>query len=148
MASLTEIIHELVVSGPVPAKAVAEAIGKPYNTLLRELNPEDAGAKVGVELLVPLMRTTGSLEPLHHLAQVMGCALIELPKGPVCLDHAKSAALNAVAEFGQVVEAFNDAAYDGHINPAEFARIEREAYEAIKAIQSFLHGIEPVGGAR
>lgn len=45
---LIKEIQKMVRDGEVPAKSVAEAVGKPYSTLMREINPYDKGAKLGV----------------------------------------------------------------------------------------------------
>ena len=46
---LIKEIQKMVRDGEVPAKSVAEAVGKPYSsTLMREINPHDKGAKLGV----------------------------------------------------------------------------------------------------
>ena len=36
---LIKEIQKMVRDGEVPAKSVAEAVGKPYSTLMREINP-------------------------------------------------------------------------------------------------------------
>ena len=41
MSKVIKAIHETVVNGKMPSKAIASAIGKPYSTLLRETNPLD-----------------------------------------------------------------------------------------------------------
>ena len=46
---LIKEIQKMVRDGEVPAKSVAEAVGKPYSTLMREINPYDKGAKLGVD---------------------------------------------------------------------------------------------------
>ena len=46
--------------GEVPAKSVAEAVGKPYSTLMREINPYDKGAKLGVETFMGIRDQTQS----------------------------------------------------------------------------------------
>ena len=38
--SLLDVIHEIVTEGSKPAKVVAEEIGKPYKTLMRELDED------------------------------------------------------------------------------------------------------------
>lgn len=48
---LIKEIQKMVRDGEVPAKSVAEAVGKPYSTLMREINPYDKGAKLGVDWL-------------------------------------------------------------------------------------------------
>ena len=59
MNKVVKAIHETVVNGKMPSKAIASAIGKPYSTLLRETNPLDPGAKLGVETFMAIIETTG-----------------------------------------------------------------------------------------
>ena len=56
-------------------KAIAQAVGKPYSTLLREVNPYDTGAKLGAETLMHIMKTTGNVTPLEKMALEMGYRL-------------------------------------------------------------------------
>lgn len=74
--NLARIVHDIVLNSPVPAKALAKEIGKPYSTLLREVNPYDTGAKLGVETLLDIMKRTGSVAPLEFMAQQFGYALV------------------------------------------------------------------------
>lgn len=67
--------HELVLDNPVPAKDLAKSIGKPYSTLLREVNPYDTGAKLGAETLLQIMTQTGDLKPLEFMASSLGYEL-------------------------------------------------------------------------
>lgn len=76
-AELTKIVQEVVLEGRMPAKAVALEIGKPYPTLMRELNSYDEGAKLGAETLLEIMRITGNVEPLLQMARELGYALVE-----------------------------------------------------------------------
>ena len=41
-AELSDIIQTMILKSPIPAKILAEQIGKPYSTLLREANPNDS----------------------------------------------------------------------------------------------------------
>ena len=54
---LITTVHDLVLESPIGAKAIAQAVGKPYSTLLREVNPYDTGAKLGAETLMHIMKT-------------------------------------------------------------------------------------------
>lgn len=74
--SITRAAQECVLEGAVSAKEVADSIGKPYSTLLRELNPFDARAKLGAETLVEIMRITGDIEPLKRMAEQLGFSLV------------------------------------------------------------------------
>ena len=68
---LITTVHDLVLESPIGAKAV----GKPYSTLLREVNPYDTGAKLGAETLMHIMKTTGNVTPLEKMALEMGYRL-------------------------------------------------------------------------
>lgn len=75
VSELSTLIHNLVLDNPVPAKDLAKAIGKPYSTLLREVNPYDAGAKLGAETLLQIMLQTGDTKPLEYMAGKLGYSL-------------------------------------------------------------------------
>ena len=79
VSELLYLSHCMVLEAPQSARDIAQAVGKPYSTLLREVNPYDTGAKLGVETLLELMRVTGSLAPLRYMAQELGCTLNEHP---------------------------------------------------------------------
>ncbi len=74
-SDLIKVVHNIVLESAIPAKALAKEIGKPYSTLLREVNPYDAGAKLGVETLLQIMRFTGNVAPLEYMADQLGYAL-------------------------------------------------------------------------
>lgn len=71
-ANLISAVHDLVLESGLGAKNIAAAVGKPYSTLLREVNPFDDGAKLGAETLVDIMRVTGNIQPLEHIAEQFG----------------------------------------------------------------------------
>lgn len=78
---LITTVHDLVLESPIGAKAIAQAVGKPYSTLLREVNPYDTGAKLGAETLMHIMKTTGNISPLEKMAFEMGYRLEPNKKG-------------------------------------------------------------------
>ncbi len=73
---LIALVHEIVLESELPAKALAEEIGKPYSTLLREVNPYDRGAKLGVETLLRIMLRTRNVSPLAYMANMLGYSLV------------------------------------------------------------------------
>jgi len=77
---VTKITQGVVLEGPKPAKIVAEIIGKPYSTLLREINPYDTGAKIGVETLLQIMKVTQNSSPLDFMAKELGYTLVPLDR--------------------------------------------------------------------
>lgn len=72
---LNAVISEMVHGSPLPVKTIAEMVNKRYSTLVRELDPEDRGAKLGVDMLLPLMQACNSIAPLRYLAHKMGYKL-------------------------------------------------------------------------
>ena len=62
--------------GRSPPRVSLEAVGKPYSTLMREINPYDKGAKLGVETFMAIIETTGDPTPLKLMAYELGYRLI------------------------------------------------------------------------
>lgn len=73
---LTRIVHTSILESTIPAKVIASKIGKPYSTLLREVNPYDEGAKLGVETLLQILKITGDTAPLEYMANELGMELV------------------------------------------------------------------------
>ena len=76
--------HDMLKNSRMSAEQVAEAAfgtdenGKPRKshwTLYKEMNPEDAGAKLGVADLCRLMAVTGDISPLEVMARNLGYVL-------------------------------------------------------------------------
>ncbi len=78
MPTLTELVRDMVFNCGVPAKAVASALKKPYTTFLRELNPDDDGAKLGVDVLEDIMLECGNVSPLRRMALSLNYRLMPL----------------------------------------------------------------------
>lgn len=76
--SLLSLIQILVMENKFSAKDLAKYVNKPYSTLIRESNPHDSGAKMGVETLFKLMKVTGNIEPLKWMAHELGYAIVPL----------------------------------------------------------------------
>lgn len=74
-SDLIKVVHNIVLDSPTPAKALAKELGKPYSTLLREINPYDSGAKLGVETMLQIMQITGNVTPLEYMADQLGYTL-------------------------------------------------------------------------
>lgn len=78
ISECSRMIHCMVLEHPVSARELAKAEGKPYSTLLREANPYDAGAKLGVETYFQLLEQTRDLSSLEHLLHRLGLCLAPL----------------------------------------------------------------------
>ena len=142
--SVTAILHELVKDAPsgLPAKFIAERVGRDYNTLMSELSRQP-GHKLGADLVLPLMKLTGSIQPLDVMASEMGVVCVALPsagEGGHLLVHRQC--MVAVQEFGRLMGATADALEDGTITPAERDAIAVKGYEALAAIVALLKAVE------
>ena len=58
----------------------AVKIGKPYSTMMREVNPNDKGAKVGADTLMDIVRATKDISPLVFMAKELGYRLVPVSK--------------------------------------------------------------------
>jgi len=79
---LTRIIQQSVQECRRSAREVAKEVGKPYPLFMREINPADLRAKIGVESLAAIMRATGDIAPLAHLARSLNYAVTPLTIRP------------------------------------------------------------------
>ncbi len=77
--SVTSITQSAVL-GARRSKWVAQQIGKPYPTMMRELNPHDHSAKLGADTLLEIMRVTRDVAALEYMAHEMGYQLTPHPE--------------------------------------------------------------------
>lgn len=72
VSSITRLVQETIFASPTEAREIARAIGKPYSTLMREVNPWDPGAKLGADTLLQVMQVTRDVRPLEYMADELG----------------------------------------------------------------------------
>jgi hypothetical protein len=72
-------IHASVLNSDISAQALAKRIGKPYSTLLREINPYDQGAKLGVQTFIDIVKVTGDTSLVEYIAHELGLELAPRP---------------------------------------------------------------------
>lgn len=70
--NVTKVVQDCILDSGIQAKVVASKINKPYSTLMREINPFDASAKLGAETLLEIMKVTADIRPLQFMASEMG----------------------------------------------------------------------------
>jgi len=73
--NVTKVVQDCILDSGIQAKVVAQKINKPYSTLMREINPFDASAKLGAETLLEIMKVTADIRPLQFMATEMGYSL-------------------------------------------------------------------------
>lgn len=78
ISEFSQMVHCMVLESPMSARDLAKAVGKPYSTLLREINPYDSGAKLGVETYFQLLEKTGDLSSLEYMLHRLGLGLAPL----------------------------------------------------------------------
>lgn len=136
---LTRIIQQAVLTSSRPAREIAQEVGKPYPTLMREINPDDNGAKVGVDGLIPLMRATDSIQPLTHLANAMGFLLVPHQLDIKDSGQATLMALDLMDGFGKYAKALKTALRSGDMDERVILDVEKHGHEAMTAIMTMIH---------
>ena len=141
--SITAILHELVKEAPsgLPAKFIAERVGREYNTLMSELSRQH-GHKLGADLVLPLMKLTGSIQPLDVMAAEMGLVCVALPPAGEGCHLVHKQCMLAVQDFGKLMGETASALDDGTITPAERNAIAGKGYEALSAIVALLKAVD------
>jgi hypothetical protein len=121
---------------------VAERIGIPRQTLQSYTydpeNPSDASRGLPARLIVPLTLITGNAAIMDALEARIGRVGIPVPAGGRSHVDAVEATAVAVREFGELLSAHAGALVDGRMTPAEEQKIQREGYEAMRAIAALL----------
>ncbi len=139
-AELTRIIQESVLqNASKTSHDIAKEIDKPYPTLMREIHPEDMGAKVGVNDLLPLMRVTGSIAPLTYLASSMGYVLVPHGLGIKDTDQPTLMSLDLMDCFGKYANALKAALKGGVSDSRVLLDAEKYGHEAMTAIMTMCH---------
>ena len=80
MNEFYQIIQDTVSRNPIGAKAVAVKIGKPYSTMMREVNPNYKGETLGSYPLMDIVRATKDISPLAFMAKELGYRLVPVSK--------------------------------------------------------------------
>jgi hypothetical protein len=78
MGELSQLIQDVVKKDPAKLPVLARKAGKRCSTLLREADPHDVHAKMGIETLLSVMEASGDVSPLDYMAHQLGCVLVKL----------------------------------------------------------------------
>ena len=77
----SRLIQDVVVRDDEGMRELALRLGKRQASLLREVNPRDRRAKLGVDTLLRIMELRGDVRPLEYMARQMGLRLERLSEG-------------------------------------------------------------------
>ncbi|WP_298067850.1 phage regulatory CII family protein [uncultured Mailhella sp.] len=140
--SLTAILHQDVKAAPSKrtAKELASMVGRDYQTLMSELSRQP-NHKLGADLVLPIMRLTGSMAGLKYLAAGMNAVCVKLPSGE-SVRPVHRQCLAAVDQFGQLMRSMAQALEDDTITPRERNEIRSKGYDALAAIVTLLKVVD------
>ena len=74
-ANLISAVHDLVLESGLGAKNIAAGFHAQIQVDGNNIKILDDGAKLGAETLVDIMRVTGNIQPLEHIAEQFGYEL-------------------------------------------------------------------------
>lgn len=138
--SLKAVIHAVVKNAPVPADTVASIIGKNYFTMMSELSRHDAH-KLDADLVLPIMRVTGSVEPLRFLSLQMGGIFLPMPDA-VGTSSVSKHCMVALEAFGQLMRELGDALEDGVLTDAEGEQVCKAGYDLQERVAALMTAVK------
>ena len=139
MESLTRICHAAVKCAPsgLSAEDVADVLGVNYKTMMAELSGSERH-KFNLDLLVPLVRATGSDAPLKAIGRACGCLFIRLPDVGDVEQPMLDGMAASVREFGDLLETLGDALRDGVISRVEADKITKKGQDVLEAVMKVM----------
>lgn len=140
MQTFLEIIHDWILRNN--PKAIAQDLNKAYPTLLREINPDDPGAKFGANDFKVATEVTKDFFAVDALERLLGRVAFELPKGPIDAKKIHKHLSKSLKEFGEFIEAVGDSIADGKLTAAEIETCKKEGYDLIQIVALLCWGLE------
>ena len=77
---LSLLIQYVVRKDPARIPHLARCAGKRCSTLLREADPQNKRAKMGIDTLLAVMEASADVSPLAYMAHQLGLDLVRLPE--------------------------------------------------------------------
>ena len=135
-AKLFKLIHEMPFRSGVSLDELAEAAGKGYKTLSREMHPADSGAKLGADTLVYLTDRSRDFAALDYMETCLGRVAFEMPRaGGLGRLHQRLA--DTAKECGDVVSQLCRDLADGRLDEPEKALQEiSEAAQSLARLRA------------
>lgn len=150
--TIKEALYNTIHRHPtLSVEAIAEQINMTTSYLYRSAlpdpdtdGPKASGVRFPLKQVVPLMRTTGDFQVLFTICEQVGYAAIPIPETINCsCEDLQCKAIEAAAEFGDLMKEVQEATKDGKYKAHEQERVEKEGWEAIRAIMSVMkYGID------
>ncbi|MFH1034381.1 MAG: phage regulatory CII family protein [Pseudomonadota bacterium] len=135
-ATLFKLIHEMPFRSGVSLEDLAEAAGKGYKTLSREMYPDDHGAKIGLDTLVYITARCQDFAALDYMETALGRVAFELPRA-AGLSGLHQSMATAAKECGDVLQQLCGDLADGKLDEPELALKEiSEAAQALACLRA------------
>lgn len=130
-ASQKRALHATIHQSTAPTKAIAEAAGVGYSALANAALTSES-SNLPFARLPLVLAASDDLTLLRFYANLQGCEVFRLPRTGAAGDARQTSM--TVREFAELLEAVGAATEDDVITPEEFARIEREAQDVVRAV--------------
>ena len=125
----------LVDEFPHGTRALAEAMGMAYATLMHKANPRDTSQFFSPEECIRLQEVCGSYKPLYAEAEALGHVVLRRPAA-VSQEQAAQLINGAVREFSEYLTEVTTALADGKVTANELARVDDECMSAIEGLNA------------
>lgn len=133
-ASQKRALHATIHHFTAPTKAIAEAAGVGYSALANAALTSEPG-NLPFARLPLVLEASDDLTLLSFYADLQNCEVYRRPRTGVPADARQQAV--TMREFAELLEAGAAAAEDNVITPEEFARIDREADDVVRAVLEY-----------
>lgn len=135
-ATLRKLIHGIPARSGVALEELAEAAGKGYTTLSREMYPSDAGAKLGLDTLVYITARSKDFAALDYMETALGRVAFELPRAGG-LGRLHQSMATVARECADVLQQLCADLADGRLDEPERALLEiSEAAQALACLRA------------
>lgn len=104
-------------------------------------NRETADSFMPVDVLLDLTKASGDFGLIKHIAELLDCLLVPLPRGVIGGALAERTG-NSAKEFGDVMVRIGEALRDGHINEAEARQIATEIREVMLELSALAEAVK------
>lgn len=130
-AAQKRALHPTIHEATAPAKAIAEQVGLSYSFLANAALTSTTD-QLPFARLPLVLEASDNLTLLRFYAHLQGCEVFRLPRTGAVGDARQTSI--TVREFAELLDAVGAATEDDVITPEEFARIEREAQDVVRAV--------------
>lgn len=152
--TLQEFYQHLVRHAPngKPAKTIAAEVGKTTQVLLNESNVDYPDHKLGVELAIPIMKSTGAeLDVAGFVSREAGGVHVDLSRVKRALEGKPAGdlmdlSLEAVQDFGEVAQSVRGLLAGGEFDKADCKRTTHEIWECIQILATLDKAVKAAAG--